>query len=97
MIEFDGQDVQLSAWKKAEDHSGWIVRLYSLGEIKTQCRIRTPLPVKEVFCTDLNEKPGEKLAGSGERGFSFELGPKEIKTLLLVADEKVLAANMTKK
>ena len=97
MIEIEGKDIQLSAWKKAEDHPGWIVRVYSLGEKEIECLIRAPLPIKEVYLTDLNEQPGEKLSGSSKTGFSFGLRPKEIKTLLLVLDEKALAAYMNKK
>jgi Glycosyl hydrolases family 38 N-terminal domain/Glycosyl hydrolases family 38 C-terminal beta sandwich domain len=97
LLELDGRDIHLSCWKKAEQSAGWVVRVYSLAESKTRCRLKTRLPVSEAFITDLNEQHPSRLSGSRAAGFEFELGAKEIKTLVLSPDKNLIEKNLVKK
>ncbi len=96
-LEIEGENVHLSAWKKAENSEGWIIRVFNLGDEEEQCRIKTSLPVRDACITDLSEKYLDKLPGSAEAGFSCKIGAKEIKTLRLVPDERILAAGIAEK
>jgi mannosylglycerate hydrolase len=97
LLEVEGEGLHLSAWKRAEDGTGWVVRLYSLAEGKTGCRLRTALPVDEARAADLGEHPRERLSGTASAGFTFEMRPKEIKTLVLRLDRELLKASRARK
>ena len=97
LLKITGEDVHLSCLKKAERNDGWIIRLYSLADHSAKCKLTTHLPVNEAFITDMNEQPSAKLIGSRTMGFNFELGAKEIKTLLLTADSNLIDRSLRKK
>ncbi|MCE5270982.1 glycosyl hydrolase-related protein, partial [bacterium] len=96
-IEIEGRDIHLSCWKKAESGEGWVVRLYSLSESQTPGRLKTRFPVSAAFAADLDEKPQEKLPGSAVEGFAFEMGPKQIRTVLLMPDNARIEAGLAAK
>jgi hypothetical protein len=97
ILAIGGDDVHLSAWKKSDDGRGWIVRVYSLAPKRRTCRISTAVPVKRARLCDLNELPAGSLARAKDGAFAFPIGPKEIKTVLLELDSKVLAAAVCSK
>jgi hypothetical protein len=117
-ITVDGDSLQLSAWKKSESGTGWIVRIYSLAAKSQQCFIASCAPVKSAHLCDLAETPltalrraasapGKSLSSSAKSRsayapppitrFSFRIGPKEIKTVLLTLDDKTLSRHMHRK
>ncbi len=96
-IAIEGQDIHLSCWKKADSGQGWVVRLYSLADNPSLCRLKTRLPVSAAFTADLEEKPQEKLAGSAENGFELALGAKQIRTVLLMPDNACIESGLATK
>lgn len=97
IIDIEGCDVHLSCWKKSEDSTGWVVRVYSLSDKPGECRIRLALPVKKAHVCNLHEEPQSNLKNGRDGWFSFAIGPKEIKTLLFRLDRHVLAKHLTKR
>ena len=83
IITIEGEDVHLSAWKRSEDGSGWIVRVYSLADKAGRCRIRAAAPTTGAFLCDFDEKPVKRLAGGGKGGYVFRIGRREIQTVHL--------------
>ncbi|MBS5479663.1 MAG: hypothetical protein KHX46_00840 [Clostridiales bacterium] len=79
-LALEGKGVCLSAFKKAEDGDGWIIRLWDAGE-PTQAVIRAK---GRIYASDLAEIPGEYL---GEDQVRVPLERREIVTLRLRPDK----------
>jgi len=92
MLDIKGRDVHLSAWKKSDDGTGWIVRVYSLAARAQICRISAAVPTSAALLCDLAEKPVTRLAGSPQRGYRLPIASREIRTVLLKLEAKALAA-----
>ena len=85
LVRVHGEDVHLSAWKRAEDGTGWIIRVYSLAAKPQTCVVAAAVPVAGAALVNLNEEQIEELA-AGREGYAFNIRPNEIKTLLLRLD-----------
>jgi alpha-mannosidase len=82
LVELRGQDLHLSAWKKADDGRGWIVRAYSLAERAQKAHLACAWRVKRAWRSGLDERRLSAL-----RGLSFRIRPREIVTLRIELKE----------
>ncbi len=85
-LDFSGaDDIQLDCLKPAEEQNGVILRVYETSQRRGRVRARCAFPLTAVSELDLLERPAD-FGGDPrltEDGFSFEIGPFEVKTFLL--------------
>ncbi len=80
-LEIEPATIQLSAYKRAENGRGWILRLYNPCERETSCTI-TAQPINRASTAALDETPEQELPVKDGR-VSLTIAPKKIVTLLL--------------
>lgn len=76
LVEIRGREIELSAWKQADDGRGWIVRVYSLAAKSQRATLSSALPVRRISTCSLGEGNSTPL-----RGTSFLIRSREIVTL----------------
>lgn len=81
-IKINCKNVVLETWKKAEDSSGYILRLYEAGGGRTKAQIAFD-GFHAVSLCNLLERPKKELTGTS---VELEFHPFEIHTLLIQAD-----------
>ena len=74
--------MQISAIKRSEDGSGWIVRFYNPTEDRHTATLAVPEPIARAFEVTLEELPRNELEVR-DRRITLDVGPKKIITLLL--------------
>jgi len=79
-------NVMLTAFKKAEDGDGYIIRLYEAEGQATTATIEFPLfKIKEAWLTDGVEREQEKIITDGKK-FTIELKGLEVKTIKIAPE-----------
>jgi len=86
LIRLEGDDLHLSCWKAGGDAGTWTVRVYSLAGRAQTAKLSAALPVEAALECDLDERPLAELRPDGAGRFPFQIGDREIKTLLLRLD-----------
>jgi len=80
-VEVSPTSVALSAIKLAEEGAGLIVRVWNVGPVPVEARVRLNLPFSRAFLTDLNECPGEGLNPDADNVVRLSLHPRQVKTM----------------
>ncbi|MDZ7724484.1 MAG: glycoside hydrolase family 38 C-terminal domain-containing protein [candidate division KSB1 bacterium] len=81
-LSCDKSNIIMSAVKKAEEGSGMIVRLYETDGIQTSVQLKVHGPIDSAFETNLLENIIGDIVIRGSY-LLFEIGPYEIKTLVV--------------
>ncbi len=82
-LQVEPENIIVSAFKKAENESGAVVRLYNLSEEETEVRLRFPEPFQKAWRTNLIEEKQNKMdIRNGE--LRFQTGNQSIETVLLM-------------
>jgi alpha-mannosidase len=89
-LAVEGEDVHLSSWKRSADGRGVCVRVYSLSSRPQVCRVRAAEPARAAFLADLAERRISRLRGGADGGFEFAIRPREIRTVIIELDERLL-------
>ncbi len=82
-LQLEGENVIVSAMKKAENTNGVVLRLYNLNEEETEVNLRFSEKFSQAWRTNLIEEKEEKLDVK-DGVLRFTIGNQSIETLLLM-------------
>jgi alpha-mannosidase len=81
-LEIEGENIIVSAFKKAENGNGVVVRLYNLNEEETEVKLRFSENFEKAWRTNLIEEMEAKLKMKNGV-LQFKIGNQSIETILL--------------
>ena len=81
-LEIEGENIIVSAFKKAENGNGVVVRLYNLNEEETEVKLRFSENFEKAWRTNLIEEMEAKLEMKNGV-LQFKIGNQSIETILL--------------
>ena len=81
-LQLEAENVIVSAYKKAENENGVVVRLYNLNEEEREVKLRFSEEFKKAWRTNLIEEKEEELEVK-DGVVAFKIGNQSIETILL--------------
>lgn len=80
-VTCDNDNVMIETLKKADDGSGYIIRLYETSNCRSECRLTFARHAKKVYLCDMLENIERTLSGEKASEVIFTIKPYEILTL----------------